>query len=90
MNDDDTAPPWAAALLVTLNEMRAEMRERFDALGTQLDNLGDRLDRIAGKMEKSTHNLQKNADELEQANAAFGRIIAQVTGRGRTPEGRGE
>ena len=87
---EDVAPPWASALLVTLNEMRAEVREQFDAFGTQLDDIGDRLDLIAAKMEKSTHNLQKNADELEQANAAFDRIIAQVTGRGRAPDGRGE
>ena len=71
--NDDTAPPWASALLVTLNEMHAEMRERFDALGTQLD-------RIIAKAERA-------ADELEQVNATMDRIIAKMTSR--TPEGRG-
>lgn len=41
----DTTPPWASALLVTLNEMRSEMRERLDALGTQLDRIVDRTER---------------------------------------------
>lgn len=71
---EDTTPAWASALLVTLNEMRAEMRERFDALGTQLDRIVDRT--------------EKSADELQQMDEAMARIIAKMTSR--TPKGDGE
>ncbi|RYI12601.1 MAG: hypothetical protein EON48_13055 [Acetobacteraceae bacterium] len=70
--NDDTAPPWASALLVTLNEMHAEMRERLDALGIQLDRIVDRT--------------EKNADELQQTDEALVRILARMTGR--APDGR--
>lgn len=72
--NDDTAPAWASALLVTLNDMRAEIRERSDALCAQLDRNADKTEQAA--------------DKLEQVNATMGRVIVKMTSR--TPEGRGE